>query len=118
MHTGKYICGIFAVMLMLTLVAVTDASNADVLLNSGKLAIENGEYEKAVDCLGKILEASGNESNDDKVVAFGATVQAYGLWKMNNPQMKSMVLDYLNKAIARDSSWQYPKKLLKEVKGQ
>ena len=93
-------------------------SEISSMLQTGKSAIENGEYEKAVDSLGKILEVSGNQSNDDKIVAFGATVQAYGLWKMNNPQMNPMVVDYLNKAIARDPSWEYPKKLLKEVENK
>ena len=49
------------------------------------------------------------------MIAFGATVQAYGVWKMNNPQMHSTIIEYLNKAITRDPSWEYPKKLLKEI---
>ena len=93
-------------------------SDITFLLQNGKIAIEKGEYEKAVDYLGKILEASGNQTNDDKIVAFGATVQAYGIWKMNNPQMNSAVIQYLNTAIVRDPSWGYPKKLLKEIQGK
>jgi hypothetical protein len=95
----------------------TSFADGDIstLLQTGKTAIENGEYTKAVDCLGKILDASGNQTNDDKIVAFGATVQAYGVWKTNSPQMDSTVIEYLNKAIIRDPSWEYPKKLLKEV---
>jgi len=94
----------------------TSFADGDVssLLQAGRTAIEDGEYTKAVDCLGKILEASSNQTNDDKIVAFGATVQAYGVWK-TNPQMASTAIEYLNKAIARDPSWEYPKKLLKEV---
>lgn len=118
MRIEKYIIVAFVAVLVLGLTAVASASDVETLLKAGKTAIENGEYEKAVDSLGKILEVSGNQSNDDKIVAFGSTVQAYGLWKMNNPQMNSMVVDYLSKAIARDPSWEYPKKLLKEVESK
>lgn len=94
------------------------AADTETLLKDGKTAIERGQYEEAVNRLGELMTASGDKTNDDKIVAFGSTVQAYGLWKMNNPQMNSMVVNYLNKAIARDPSWAYPKKLLKEVEGK
>ncbi len=103
-------------MTILGMTAVAYTADTETLLKAGKTAIENGEYKKAADYLGKILEISGNQTNDPKIVAFGATVQAYGIWKMNNTQMKPMVVQYLNKAITNDSSWKYPKKLLKEVK--
>lgn len=112
---------IFPVIFIVTILggmAVADTTDVKMLLNDGKNAIEKGEYEKAVDYLGKILEMSGNQTNDPKIVAFGAAVQAYGIWKMNNTQMKPMVIQNLNKAITNDPSWEYPKKLLKEVEGK
>jgi len=94
---------------------VVNATDVETLLRDGKTTIEKGEYEKAVDYLGKILEISGNRTNDPKIVAFGATVQAYGIWKLNNAEMKLMVIRNLNKAITNDPNWEYPQKLLKEV---
>jgi len=110
----------FSIFFITTLAAMTAVNAADVetLLRDGKATIERGEYEKAVDYLGKILEMSGNQTNDPKIVAFGATVQAYGIWKMNNAEMKPMVIQNLNKAIANDPKWEYPKKLLKEIEGE
>lgn len=90
----------------------------NIMLEKGRSAIEGNRYEEAVDYLGKILESSGNQSNDDKIVAFGAVVQAYGVWKLSNPKMNSTVIEFLNTAIARDPSWEYPKKLLKEAEGK
>ncbi len=68
--------------------------------------------------LGELLTASGDKTNDPKIVAFGSAVQAYGVWKMNDPQMTPMVIQYLNKAIAADPTWKYPEKMLKEVEGK
>jgi len=114
----KVMSGILLLMVALTLTVDANASEIDALLNAGKLAIENGRYEEAVSRLGELLTASGDKTNDPKIVAFGSTVQAYGVWKMNNPQMTPMVIQYLNKAIAADPSWEYPEKLLKEVEGK
>lgn len=110
----------FAIFFITTFVtrAAIDAADVETLLRDGKATIERGEYEKAVDYLGKILEMSGDKTNDPKIVAFGATVQAYGIWKMNNTQMKPMVIQNLNKAITNDPSWEYPQKLLKEVESE
>ena len=110
----------FAIFFIMTLAPMTTVNAADVeaLLRDGRATIERGEYEKAVDYLGKILEMSGNRTNDPKIVAFGATVQAYGIWKMNNTDMKPIVIQNLDKAIANDPNWGYPKKLLKEVEGK
>ncbi len=112
---------IFSAIFLITILVGTAAVNAadvETLLRDGKTTIEKGEYEKAVDYLGKILEISGNQTNDPKIVAFGATVQAYGIWKMNNAEMKPMVIQNLNKAITNDPSWEYPQKLLKEVESK
>ena len=94
------------------------ATDIETLLKDGKTAIENSKYEEAVSRLGELLTASGDKTNDPKIVAFGSTVQAYGVWKMNNPQMTPTVIQYLNKAIAADPTWKYPEKLLKEVEGK
>lgn len=115
MHIYKFVAGLLFFSLMFVVCSFANAAEIDTLLNTGKVAIENGEYEKAVDCLGKLLEKSGDKTNDPKIVAFGSTVQAYGVWKMSNPQMTPMVIQYLNKAISADPTWEYPKKLLKEV---
>lgn len=96
----------------------TLATDIETLLNNGKAAIESGKYEDAVNSLGELMTASGNKTNDPKIVAFGSTVQAYGLWKTNDPQMTPMVVRYLNKAITADPTWKYPEKLLKEVEGK
>jgi hypothetical protein len=96
----------------------TFAADIETLLKDGKAAIENGRYEEAVSRLGELLTASGDKTNDPKIVAFGSTVQAYGVWKMNNPQMIPMVIQYLNKAISADPTWKYPEKLLKKVEGK
>ena len=112
---------LFSVLIILVALAIpitTFAADMETLLNNGKTAIENGRYEDAVSCLGELLTASGDKTNDPKIVAFGSTVQAYGVWKMNNPQMTPMVIQYLNKAIAVDPTWKYPEKLLKEVEGK
>jgi len=111
-----YLISGFLVLMLLNMSIVVFATDMDMLLNDGKQMIENGEYEKAVDCLGKILEGSGDRSNDPQVVAFGSAVQAYGLWKMNNPQMTQMITQYLSKAIGLDPTWEYPKKMLEKVK--
>jgi len=96
----------------------TFAADIETLLNNGKTAIENGKYEEAVSRLGELMTASGDKTNDPKIVAFGSTVQAYGIWKMNDPQMTPTVVRYLNKAISADPTWKYPEKLLKEVEGK
>lgn len=89
--------------------------NIESLLKKGKDAIETGKYQEAVTCLGKILTASGNETTDPEITAFGATVQAYGLLNMNNPQMRPMAKQYLETAIEKDPKWKFPKQLLKSV---
>jgi tetratricopeptide (TPR) repeat protein len=111
----NYLISGFFVLIMLNMSIVVFASDMTMLLGNGKLMIENGEYEKAVDCLGKILEGYGDKTNDPQVVAFGSAVQAYGIWKMNNPQMKQMIIQYLNTAIELDPTWEYPKKMLEKV---
>lgn len=116
----KYARLLFFVIILMTLALpiATFAADVETLLNDGKVAIENGRYEEAVNRLGELLTACGDKTNDPKIVAFGSTVQAYGIWKMNNPQMTPMVTQYLNKAISADPTWKYPEKLLKEVEGK
>ena len=91
------------------------AVDANLLLEKGRTAIENGQYEEAVNYLGEILTASGNQSTDPKVTALGYTVQAYGVHRMNNPRLAPVVKRYLNEAIASDPEWEFPRKLLKEI---
>ncbi len=88
----------------------------DSLLASGKQCLENYQYEKAVDYLGKILDASGNQSSDPTVISFGAAVQAYGLIRLNDPNNASTIKHHLDKAIKTDPAWQFPQKLLKDLK--
>jgi len=116
----KYLGLIIGTLIISTLVVSTTGFTSDVgmLLKDGKSAIEKGEYEKAVDCLGKILEISGDKSNDQEIVAFGSTVQAVGLIQMNNSQMNQIIRQYLQNAIDKDGEWEYPKKLLKKVNNQ
>lgn len=104
-------------------------SNTDVdnLLKTGREFIEKGEYVKAVDCSGKILAALGNETNDPKITAFCATVQAYGLLHSEpytgsdsdkiayKRQIAPLAKRYLRQAIELDPTWEFPKKLLKEI---
>jgi len=101
-----------------TLTYAEPMTNVDEMVKAGREAIEKGEYTKAVDYLGKIMTAVGGQTNDDKIVALGSTVQAYGLWKLNNPQMLQMAKQYLNNAIIRDPDWKFPEKLLKEVENK
>ena len=115
MNYIKFIFSVLIISVPLTMPITAFAADIEILLNDGKTAIENGKYEEAVNRLGELLTASGDKTNDPKIVAFGSTVQAYGVWKTNNPQMTSMVIQYLNKAIAADPTWKYPEKLLKEV---
>jgi len=118
MLIGKYIIFTLVAILALGLTITASASDVETLLNDGKTAIESGKYEEAVNRLGELMTASGDKTNDPKIVAFGSTVQAYGVWKTNDPQMIPMVIRYLNKAIDADPSWEYPRKLLKEVEGK
>ena len=101
---------------MMTFISSSHAEeNIQSLLNNGKKAIENGKYQEAVKCLGEILTASGDQTNNPKITAFGATVQAYGLLNMNNPQMRPMAKQYLETAINKDPEWGFPKQLLRET---
>lgn len=118
MKRTRFSLSIFVISIVLALPASIFAVDIEALLKDGKSAIENGQYEQAVNRLGELVTASGDKTNDDRIVALGSTVQAYGLWKMNNPQSTPMVIIYLNNATARDPSWEYPKKLLKEVTGK
>lgn len=115
MNYIKLFLSVFIISIALAIPTTIFAADIETLLKDGKTAIENGKYEEAVSRLGEILTASGDKTNDPKIVAFGSTVQAYGIWKMNNPQMKPMVIQYLNKAISADPTWKYSAKLLKEV---
>jgi hypothetical protein len=112
------ICILIVCIIVLSCSVCFGENDISMLLQKGKDAIENGKYEDAVNRLGEIMTASGDQTNDPKIVAFGSTVQAYGIWKMNNPQMTPMVIQYLNKAITADSTWEYPQKLLKEIENK
>ncbi|MFH1411345.1 MAG: hypothetical protein ABIG55_01710 [Candidatus Omnitrophota bacterium] len=105
----------FFIIVAVAVPPVGFTADIEMLLKDGKSAIEKGEYEKAVTCLGEILTASGNETDDPGITAFGATVQAYGLIRMNNPQTNQMAIQYLQTAIDKDGEWEYPKKLLKKI---
>ena len=78
--------------MVLQLIFMISAEDIESLLKAGQTSIENDKYEEAVNRLGEILTISGNKSDDPKVIAFGATVQAYGLWKLNDPQMEAITL--------------------------
>lgn len=101
-------------MLVIENIAIANNDNAKLLLKNGKNAIENGKYEEAINRLGELLTLSDNKSDDPEVIAFGATVQAYGLLKLNNAQMVPVAKEYLEKAIINDPTWAYPKELLKK----
>ena len=113
----KYLLNIATFILITSIVTLPCYAETNVqnLLSDGRKAIENGQYQKAVNNLGEILTASGNKSNDPKIMAFGATVQAYGLLNSNNPNMRPMAKQYLETAISNDPEWAYPKKLLKSI---
>lgn len=115
MMSNRYLAIIGTAVISCLFVVNTFAAEMETLLKDGKAAIENGKYEEAVSRLGELMTASGDKTNDPKIVAFGSTVQAYGIWRMNDPQMKPTVIRYLYKAISADPTWEYPKKLLKEV---
>lgn len=112
----KYLAVIFNLLFGLFIISANADGDIEALLSKGKIAIENDKYQEAVNQLGEILTASGNESNDPRIVAFGATVQAYGIWKLNKPEMMPMVKQYLEKAITEDPGWEFPKELLKKLR--
>ena|SRR3989338_2773822 len=91
------------------------AADADNLLTDGKLYIEIGEYEKAVNCVGKFLAASNDKSSNPEALALGYTVQAYGMWKTKDQTYFPTIKKYLNKAIKNDPGWGYPRKFLEEI---
>ena len=115
MNDVKLFVSVLIISITLAMPTTMFATDIETLLKDGKTAIENGKYDEAVSRLGELLTASGDKTNDPKIIAFGSTVQAYGVWKTNNPQMMPMVIQYLNKAITADPTWEYPEKLLKEV---
>lgn len=106
------LAGVFCVLIS----SLANAEEMSSLLANGKQCLENNQYEKAVEYLGKILDASGNQSSDPKVISFGATVQAYGLIRLNDPNNASTIKHHLDKAIKADPAWQFPQKLLKDLK--
>ena len=114
-YSIKIVFCILLTMLLIETITIANSDNAKLLLKNGKTAIENGKYEEAVNRLGELLTLSGNKSDDPEVIAFGATVQAYGLLKLNNPQMTPMAKQYLEKAVINDPKWAYPKELLKKI---
>lgn len=93
-------------------------ANIQEKVKEGRQLIENGRYQDAAQCLGEILTSLGGSSNDPQVDSLGATVQAAGMLHADNPQYLPLAKQYLNRAIARDPSWEYPKKLLKEAEGK
>lgn len=112
---AKFTFLVLAIILTLGIVIMADAEDMKSLLKVGRTAIENDKYEEAVSCLGELLTISGNKSDDPKVIAFGSTVQAYGIIRLNNPEMNSMAKQYLEKAIINDPNWKFPRELLKKV---
>ena len=112
-HTITMIlAGVFCVLIS----SFANAKEANSLLINGKQCLENDQYEKAVECLGKILDASANQSSDPKVISFGAAVQAYGLMKLNDPENVPTIKHHLDKAIKADPDWQFPRQLLQKIK--
>ncbi|MDD4203282.1 MAG: hypothetical protein PHQ52_07430 [Candidatus Omnitrophica bacterium] len=93
------------------------AKVADMLWK-GKQAIETGQYEEAVNSLGDILTALGNQTKSPEIISFGATVQAYGIISMGNDQLIPTAKHYLNVAIENDPNWEYPQVLLKTIKAK
>ena len=108
---------ILSFSLFLMLAATAQAFSTDLgLLQEGKKSLENGQYEKAVSCLGKLLMKSGNESEDPQVMALHLTIQAYGMLQLKDRSYDSTVENKLLGAISQDPEWSYPKKLLGELR--
>ena len=85
------------------------------LLQEGRKALENGHYEEAINCLGQILEKSGDVSYDSKVLALHRASQAYGMLRLKDHSYDKNIEDDLLGAIAQDPEWEYPKKLLGQL---
>ena len=106
---------IFVLLIISASPARAEFENIDRLLNDGQAYIEIGEYQRAVDCLGRLLAASGDKTNEPKAMAFGYTVQAYGMWKTGDSSFKPTIKKYLQEAIKKDPNWRYPKKLFGKI---
>ena len=90
-------------------------ANSNDLLQEGKRALESGQYEEAVNCLGHILKESNNISYDPKVLALNRVIQAYGMLRLKDRGYDKMIEENLLGAISQDPEWEYPKKLLGEL---
>ena len=116
MRTRHIVTVLLAGAFCILISSLASAEEVSSLLTNGKQCLENNQYEKAVEYLGKMLDASGNQSSDPKVISFGAAVQAYGLIRLNDPNNMSTIKHHLDKAIKADPGWQFPRKLLKDLK--
>ncbi len=110
----------FIVFFFFTMVISAQALNTEVdLLQEGKRSLENGQYQKAVSCIGELLTKSGNESQDPKVLALHLASQAYGMMsQFKDPAYNKTIENNLLRAIDLDPEWQYPKRLLEQFRGQ
>ncbi len=89
-------------------------ARVQTMVKDGQTQIENGKYQEAVSSLGQILSLLGGSTTDPEVDALGATIQAYGLSHSGDSYIP-MAKQFLERAIAKDPKWGYPKTLLLEL---